>query len=358
MYAPLQFVEQASSYVQIPNNDKASEWVNSVLDTWVKKVFTSDRQLIGLAKGYSHYAGKILTGSDIAYNQLLNQKDLFSKVTKTKSIGLQDYAELMFVKTMQVEWEKTRQVFKVDRNLLEDLCNMKFPNLKHLSMFKYLPVDTFYIDFNGVYLLGSNIEGMFLTRKEDDGVMYLISTLLVQDDLVFPTFNVSEFVLADIESGKITTADLDYHDTVTLEFARGITTEFQEKKMMRFLMNFLLYLTAANKDVVYVDATVETKRSGNKVHRSKINSAEVGYRISSSYSKNPKRIRYMYNNGSDTVVREKRRLSSHYRSAHWHHFWKKNSKGEKELTLKWVEGTYVHGNIEANDTVVTVHKVK
>lgn len=48
--------------------------------------------------------------------------------------------------------------------------------------------------------------------------------------------------------------------------------------------------------------------------------------------------------------------SSHYRSAHWHHYWV-GSGEDKKLIIKWVEGVFVNGGKEEAENI-QIHKVK
>ena len=56
--------------------------------------------------------------------------------------------------------------------------------------------------------------------------------------------------------------------------------------------------------------------------------------------KDKKRVKYI---GEPAGIGVHSPKASHYRSAHWHHYWV-GSGDDKRLIIKWVEGVFVKGN--------------
>lgn len=119
-------------------------------------------------------------------------------------------------------------------------------------------------------------------------------------------------------------------------------------------IEMLLYITAANADIINVPSSVRSPSpAGGKIldKASEVQQMAVGIRVGSAL----RQSRYHYPS-DNTAAGTGRTVRSHARRGHWHHYWTGPLDGERKLILKWTAPTIIHPD-EGSDDVV-VHPVK
>lgn len=132
--------------------------------------------------------------------------------------------------------------------------------------------------------------------------------------------------------------------------------------------------TNLENDVAFVNTTptapVPSSRTGNQSvisekelfdslqneSKNTISLSDVGVRYGSIIRARKKGIqnRNRSDTGNKSKNKEPRTVTSHMRSAHWHHYW--IGQGRKQLIVKWIPPVFVCGN--NNELPVTIHEVK
>lgn len=354
MYLPIQFCSQEESVIPTSDKEKAL-FASRLYNAFYHQFLNTDKIYYNMVNAYFYTFRSRGEKYKKAATVINNNIEMAQSAIHALPNDLSWYIHLWMCKTVRGKWMPGKQVFKIESNLLNSLCSMGTPKHIHRDLFDRIPCLDFYIDFGSERPAGEYIEGMFINIKEIDGVCYILMTCIVHSDYIVPIFCCGEYSVDEL-SGELELIQWCYRDVVKVDINKT-TSIFLRKNATDLLFNFLLYLTATNRDVVYVEKKMQRgKKSSSKIDT--VKSGNVGYRIASEYAKNSTRVRYVYDKDSNPTVTDKRPLSSHYRNAHWHHYWKKNEDGEKELTLKWVQQMYIKGNKGPELDIAKVHNVK
>lgn len=394
MYAPLAFVEQMSNYYmfdvsdfnslpmvrQLSASDRDTLLRQLQLDrlkTNVKsqqiltKYFDDEENKIRFLSFHSRHFPELCKNSDKSF---IGTDKAFEDFRReyTKKVGLEkdiynvesdyDFAAFLLNNLIINEWKYHKFTYRPSNFLTERLLSMTAPNEVTLKCFKRMPASTVYIDLSEVdrTLVNSNLsedlEGMFVTvnlLKEADYLsVNVVGITRGRHGRLMPLYY--NFGVRDINT------DSDDTDCFLDEALLGkasdklysednVVREIYPKSIGLFILNFLLYLQASNKDVQQSEVSKKTfAKQVNKTVKPKnkfkeLRIYEVGYHIVPTGYKSAGTS----NNTSGTGSAK----SPHYRKAHWHHFW--TGSGEnKKLTVKWLDGIYVNGKADQPSAAV------
>ena len=366
MYEPLVFLEQMDNTLILPGeeeavqklaNQKHQQWVKALgKDTLLSEYFSVQRDLslsvCNTAKLNNKYSNRIYSWM----NDLRMQPP-----------NLEDFYNLLAFTQIRNEWSENKIAYKIDKSFVKVLSSMKLPKEFAIDCVTKLPVDCFYIDFDGEELFCKDCCGCFVEKCEANGVLYLLFVTLIKDKStgrVMPVRTHLQMALGENSENDKCKLDLNPELIITLELENGKVCQFNEELFINFIINFMIYLQAANKEVALSAATksvYKERKAGVQPKNTfkEVKQYEVGFRYGKTIRAG-KKVSHNKETLSDKKTSGgkddgfKREISTHYRSAHWHSYWV-GSGDNKERIIKWVEGVLVKGSKETNDVVL--HRV-
>ena len=358
MYEPLKFVEQMEGYIQIPNQRNVETLLNNKAIALAKSYMSSHRTKLFHDYGVSRKLGSL------SRDELMQYQVDASRFMKTLGIevgfdSLDDFLDLMLYYDTRELWRKNKLSYLVDEALFNELIVMNTPELAPMDCLTKLPASCFYIDYNGQgNQIMKDLIGTFINTSNNDGELNIALIHLVHSNSINRVMIATSVLrISDTESVKFGTDIINSTPDVDIPCEDGITRTISESSMWRFLLNFLIYLQASNRDVSVSERTRKNHEKPQKTIKNKfreVKEFEVGFTYGRTISKDAERVKYIGKSDKTGVVT--RPISSHYRSAHWHHYWV-GSGEDKKLIIKWVEGVFVNGGKEEAKNI-QVHRVK
>lgn len=256
-------------------------------------------------------------------------------------------------------WGITKRIYKVEPELFKTLSRMKTPSIIYTKFLSRVPYKSFYVDCPGNEF-GEGLSGFFVTFARRGNVVLLdIATFAAIDrknDYPYAPIHIdlcSEVDDADDKHSISTDSFIYFDEVVGIRVDSRHIIQIQERRIAKFIINLLLYMGSANRDIEYVETEPKARKSRLS---SPVRTVKLGYRRTRPIDISQKRKVYKVTGVSDETTKSnvKRRYSGGYRAAHWHHYWVKTDSGKKELQLRWVEGTFVKGNYKDDRPVVQV----
>jgi hypothetical protein len=358
VYPPLKFVEQMENYITLYNARSQESLINNLSMKYADEFISKNRNKI------YHDFGELRQFGDSSKNKEI--VDFYTRATTgyCLSLGVQngmdsinDFVDLMIFYDARRLWRKNKLSYLVDNALFETLMTMETPKLAPVDCLTKLPANCFYIDYNGMGSeLMEDLDGSFVLTDESDEELNIILLHLIHgknNKELFVT-TVHRLPLNGAEK-FIPNGDSTAKSTFVCE--DGVERTMRDGILAKFVYNFLIYFHAANRDVEISERTRQNHEKVQKTIKNKfreVKEFEVGFTYGRSISKDAKRIKYVGKADANGVSHSPK--SSHYRSAHWHHYWV-GSGEDKKLIIKWVEGVFVNGGKEEAENI-QVHKVK
>ena len=356
MYLPLRFMEQMENYIQIPSNRSMESVCNNKSLEWVEKQGSDSIVDLYMRKDeYSNGSGMIKEGKEEELRDLVIGYQVYTQGIPV--INIDDWFDQLLFSSIHDMWGKYKLAYKIDSELVDTLCNMKLPDFCSSDILTKIPACCFYIDFGDYCPFCDDSNGLFAVVKTNEERISVVLVSLINSERVIP---ITSRIGVNLDGAKLSEVKVTFNMNVSglaLDCEDGKLRHLHEEKYFIFFFNFLLYLQAANRDVVINDQTEkiykERKPDAKPKNQFKeVKLHDVGIRYGKKISQSGLKI---VHKGEHDRVGNTREISSHYRSAHWHHYWV-GSGDDKELVIKWVEGVFVHGSKES--TAVVVHKVE
>lgn len=361
VYPPLKFIEQVENYFVLSNarnlesvvNNKAIKFVEDFLSTNRNRVFHD----YGAVRDLSVWTDDVVKSYNNVYTKFCRQLGIQGGMD-----SVNDFLDLLIYYDIRNNWRRNKLAYIIDNNLFGTLIDMDTPKLAPIDCITKLPANCFYIDYNG---LGDefmqDLQGTFISADKTGNELNIVLVHLVNSSRLSRTLFVTTVLRLPLNgSDRFIPNTSGLPTELKIECEDGVVRVLSEKKMCSFFYNFLVYLHASNRDVTISE---RTRKNHDKVVKNiknkfrEVKEFEVGFAYGRSIRKDATRIKYIDEekigkpNGVST-----RPVSSHYRSAHWHHYWT-GSGDDKKLIIKWVEGVFVNGGKDEAEKVV-VHKVK
>ena len=269
----------------------------------------------------------------------------------------QDFMRQMLQGVVYNEWKYHKLSYKVNDYLANLFIDMDLPKEINTGFIAKFPSTVFYIDMENVgERICENLKGVFVVSTSHNEVVNMQFILMIDgtQGRVLPSYHcicmpeesfVSEYL------GRDSDYDIQKGED-------GVVRNFNTTLFMRFILNFMIYLNASNRDVVMSSKSEKNQKKLAKLKKEPRNNPkelveyEVGYKLST-----PITLGSVSSSGGGTGSGKGSAKSPHYRSAHWHSFWT-GAKGSKQrkLVVKWVDGVFVNGKHESD--VAVVHEVK
>lgn len=347
-YAPLKFVEQMESYIRLYNSPSHEDSVNDMSMKFAEEFIAKDRH-----KLYHDFGEIRLFGSskeiDGYYTQV--HDDYCKKLGARGEFSAEDFVSLLIYYDTRNIWRKNKLSYLIDSTLFKTLTTMELPKLASVDCLTKLPANCFYIDYNG---MGSefmeDLEGSFVITDEADEELSTTLLHLVRgkDGRIIYVTTANNFMLTGAEKFI---PDCDINSKTTLVCEDGVKRVIWDGKLANFTLNFFIYLHASNRDVEISERTRQNHDRPVQTIKNKfreVKEFEVGFVYGRAIGRDKKRVKYVGESVGTGVHSPK---ASHYRSAHWHHYWV-GSGDDKKLIIKWVEGIFVNGDKEARNVRV------
>ena len=358
MYPPLKFIEQMEEYFRLPATRSMEGIINAKAMKFVEEYMKTNRSQLFHDYGTTREIGD---ASEVA---IQTYTDTYKKFCKMLGIAdgmesIHDFIDLLLYYDVRNTCRKNKLSYLIDNDLFGTLINMEPPKLAPMDCMTKLPASCFYIDYNGNgNEIMKDLDGTFIITDKDDEEMNIILVHLVHSKTLNRELLITSVLrLPSMDSDKFGTSITLQAKDLSILCEDGISRVIDEQKMWKFLFNFLIYLHAANRDVEISERTRQNHEKKIDTIKNKfreVKEFEVGFTYGRSIRQGATRIKYVGEKPESTSGGSPK--SSHYRSAHWHHFW--TGSGEnKELIIKWVEGVFVNGGKDEAEKV-QLHKVK
>ena len=360
MYLPLQFMEQIEHMVTVTGHSELNEIANKRQLEFFGQLIEKDRSTSLM--GWSYAWNQCRYGVADKHCRELYKSFAADYVDYVgfKAEEATDFFHTSLLSIIHHDWSRSKRVYKIEPEMLHDLCTMNTPKQIPVKVLAQLPSKCFYIDFGGPSPYTDNSEGLFVTCDFTEGYFTCLMTTIVKNKRLVPVHSLT-IIYTDEEVSE-TFIDR-YQEKVHLPVEGGSIVNVNEKLLMRFFYNFCMYLNAANSDVEYTERTRQIyKPSTASAPKNKLREIEefgVGYRYASTIGEGKVRVKYVGGNKPEKDPNaEKRGYSSNYRCAHWHQYWVNDPDhpGEKKLITKWIKETFVRGNKGPHNDAI-VHRV-
>lgn len=356
MYAPLKFVEQMENYIQIPDARGMEQIVNAKAMKFAEDFLKEHRS------DFYHDCGAMRDSSatKIDIKEYLRIYGNFCRTIGAQGgmDSINDFFDLMGYYDVRNIWRKNKLSYLIDNDLFDTLMNMETPKLAPVDCLAKLPANCFYIDYNGKGSeICENLEGTFITTDETSDELNIVLTHLVNSEKLGRELIISTVYRLPYNSCDKFIPSVPAYESNMIECEDGIVRNVNEKKLSKIIYNFLVYLHAANKDVQVSERTRKNHEVIQTTIKNKfreVKEFEVGFTYGRTIRQNDTKIKYVGDKKQKGVASGTK--SSHYRSAHWHHYWT-GSGNDRKLIIKWVEGVFVNGGRDEAENV-QVHKVK
>lgn len=363
MYLPLRLMNQIESMVIVAGNPKLRARANDLM-LRVSELFWSKDRAEKYVKSKVEW-NRACNGTFCMFPDYIEdvEKYMNSYISRT-GLMLSNTGDFLYQNQFYLirnEWSKNKRVYKIDNDMMLQLCSMKIPAKVPLKSMAFLPSKCFYIDYNGLCPFCKEAEGAFITYDiYNNSILWSISNVIdgKRIQCVHTDFALEVSDVDDIKNMQCSISLSNFREKfVTMTLENDIKITISDAGCVRFFINFCLYLFSVNSDVEYTERTRNIYRKKSTVRNTlkEVEEFGVGFKYGRRISASTVKTKYVGEKSKSSE--QKRGYSSNFRSAHWHHYWVKDDEnpGEKKLIMKWLEGTFVRGNREDNS--VRINKV-
>lgn len=266
------------------------------------------------------------------------------------------YRKICCIRGIVTCWNTHKQAYCFDPEFTEELLKTTAVQIP-LDVLKHLPFRCYYLDMENLSGFAPTV-GLFLYVGFDPakenlpnlGVLEVIPPAPGDDQnqlrpILFSGSDLKrEGLLKKNEQGQW-----------VLSFQQTNGTD-HDQKLLLFLLQGMLYLSSLKPDI-QESPKRKVVNTGNRKQRTSqkpLQLDEVGVRYGAVIRKRKKEVQTVYIHEGEPAPKQKRTITSHVRSAHWHHYW--TGKGRTKRIVKWIPPVFVSGG--GKELPVTIHKVK
>lgn len=364
MYTPLEYVEQVKGYIKIFGAPEVLEQqVNDKFVNWVEEYMSKGDNFYDFVYDYCLYESRMQKIGK--FPKVIQEKwgwlqRKIQEVTNTVyDEGPADEFEHLFMTSVINTWKYSKLAYRVNKDIGLSLTNMSPCTDLPIQKLINIPSHCFYIDVSsfGSEVLCKDMEGIFVVSMFHKERLVVVLQTLIRggNGRLIPITSRYMVNIGEEELSNIIVDTVIAEESTSITSEDGVTRVYYERSVLNFYINFLLYLSANNRDI---EKEQKKGKEGSSTRKSTIkNQVKNKYREIDMYNVGYKIVKTR--NGSNITTGNRsstneKSISPHFRSAHWHHYWV--GKGEeKELQLRWVEEVYVGGKSESG--VVALHEV-
>lgn len=342
MYLPLEYVKRYSVLTELYCSE---EYINCEPEVLLEMIADADW-------GTSNYSGPNKEGYIHTYNMFDN--NYFAMHTISACFATAGFAGV---------WKYNKIVYEPDYDFSQALIGTNKLRV-YPEMLKHIPFNTFYLDFSKNELFV--YEGFFVQVKVYDTGVIRISSLPTEIGYSHipvheyegenPTAYADAFwIKPEMYSVDNGVYYFDYNlykdlmytsDSFRTQWFIGGVSNFR-----LFLLQFLMYLSSKEADIIESPETIKTYKPSSLVKNkySEVRKWNVGCRYGEKIRSYQKNKMQQYEN-SESSQNGKR---PHIRKAHWERY--HVGEGRKDIITKWKEPVFVNGDF--NDIVANIHVV-
>ena len=265
------------------------------------------------------------------------------------------YRKICCIRGIVTCWNTHKQVYRFDPEFTEELLKttaVKIP----IDVLKHLPFRCYYLDLDGLTGFDSTV-GLFLYVGFDPAMENLPNLGVLEVAPPAPGDDQNQ-LRPILFSGK----DLKREGLLRKDEQEQWALSFQQRnmkdhdqKLLLFLLQGMLYLSSLKPDVTESPKQkVVNTGSRKRTMKVPLKLEDVGVRYGNVIRKRRKDVQTVYIHEGEQAPKQKRTITSHVRSAHWHHYW--TGKGRTKRIVKWIPPVFVSGG--GKELPVTIHKVK
>lgn len=265
------------------------------------------------------------------------------------------YRKICCIRGIVTCWNTHKQAYRFDPEFTEELLKTTAVRIP-ADVLKHLPFRCYYLDLEELSDFAPTI-GLFLYVGFDKsrGNLPNLGVLEVAPPALGDDQNQLRPILFSGKDLKREGLLEETEDGWAITFRQKNETD-HDQKLLLFLLQGMLYLSSLKPDVEESPKlrVVNIGKKEKKLQKGKLRLDDVGVRYGNVIRKQKKEVRTVYIREGEQLPKQKRTVSSHVRSAHWHHYW--TGKGRTKRIVKWIPPVFVSGN--GKELLVTIHKVK
>lgn len=343
MYPPLEFIEYVENFIHLQDKSRNAVLVNNTAVEFGDNFLAQNRSKLYHDLKETRYFGKYRRTEKVIdfYSQV--KTDFCTKLSVKDELSVKEFMTLMLCYDVRSVWRKNKLSYLIDNELFKTFVTMEPLKSISLDCLTKLPANCFYIDYGG---MGSEfmegLDGTFVTVEMSDGELNILMLHLYHGIDNKECFVMTGDEAFSLSYDKYTLEDFGVDERTFVGYD-GIERTLYLGKLVNFVYNFAIYLQASNRDVEISERTRQNHTKPIQTIKNKfreVKEFEVGFVYGRTIGKDAKRVKYV-GEAEGTGVHSPK--ASHYRSAHWHHYWV-GSGDDKRLIIKWVEGIFVKGN--------------
>lgn len=312
----------------------------------------------------------------IQRNLLLRRKPSVAAVAVRYEKDGKTFAEIASNCLLMYYWNKSRQIFKVDKDFLSELIKT---DTLHFSKgaWKYLPCNAFYVDISESTEISKKVKmkGFYVTLTENPKTeTWLVRILKIngyQDEdatgIVYNAWNQEKTI--QIQNNDVYIQELINYPASNSNKIMAMSEEMRETERMTsiVIVQILTYLSSVEPDIRQEQPDDES--SGQNLQKTNSKNQKqncqpkqpsvwnVGFRFGSAFRK--------WSSAGQTSsesVSTGKKIRPHHRNAHWQRYWygKKDGSEERFCRPKWVADCFVNLNMTADTEKLpaVIHEVK
>lgn len=264
------------------------------------------------------------------------------------------HLQTLMVTLLPKEWAKMKKVYCPDEDFVKSLIDTE--NVKiYPHTFKHLPYPFIYIDLS--YCESIQVMGIFLKVEvsEDDPIRLYFSTIEKNGRVTGSIHTLpKERIIQDKDYGYYKVeredchSDADHLNPKTKSFEKYELDDTVSANILFFIYQFLLYISTPEADIEENEFSKKHFKE-SQIHKNRIAAVQkwdVGVRYGNKFRRK-KAIEEELLCHREITKSTKR---PHVRCAHWQHY--RVGVGRNNLILKWIEPTFVNGNVD--DIISTI----
>lgn len=265
-------------------------------------------------------------------------------------------ASLGVILALLSSWRKAKSIYTLDYDLFWELMEQSKDKFKITSDMIHLPAWCIYIDLSNCV----DIEGVFVSFDWTPTDKYLVIMMVTNDGKTTMMQSPIYLRLPKTPESLDTVVEEAFSENeFKKQFGEHSNLTYKEvlenkQQLMRCIINFLLYISAVNADVVFKNKNIYKERAKITDKPSEVKVFSVGendgVRLKEFHKK-----RVVYVSDGEAPTGHHASPAMHIRRAHWHTYL--YGKGKTLRRLKWQAPIIVKNNGEEIN-VVTLTIVK
>ena len=240
-------------------------------------------------------------------------------------------------------WAKCKVSYRPDEDFLCALADTKELKLTR-DILGHLPSKCFYIDLTDLKNIGT-LHGMLVNVLGDDEKMAIVMLLITDDRQIFSFYSGGYY--KEDDSITIDFTEIQNRDYRVCDENISLDNVYRDRKFMAIVgYQMIAYLSSKEPDITEPigKKVVHRAASSTRHNYSEIDMYDVGVRFGTAFRAEKKKREIALS----CLTGGRKSPIPHFRSAHWQRY--HVGTGRTEIVTKWIEPTFVGG--EVKDVVI------